>query len=180
MLRRRKNTARDLRAADYAALSQAARLAAALRTLDQWLSHVGVADPQIDRLIEHLWAYPTITYKTFAGWESSIDDCDVLDMALGYDMPERLIANCRELGISADHLRTAITSTTEIVYSSLYAAVSDELTLKELASLEQLTRQYGLRLPPAELYRSSPFSERHGAGHVMTVEEIEAWRNAAW
>ena len=130
MLRRRRNKARDLIAVDYAVLSQAARLAAALRALDQWLSHVGVADPEIDRLIEHLWAYPTITYKTFAGWESSVDDCDVLDMALGYDMPGRLIARCRELGISADHLRTAITSATEIVYSSLYAAVSDGLTLR--------------------------------------------------
>ena len=180
MSRRRRNEARDLIAVDYAALSQAARLAAALRTLDPWFSHVGVADPEIDRLIEHLWAYPTITCKTFAAWESSVDDCDVLDMALGYDMPERLIAKCRELGVSADHLRTAIASTTEIVYSSLYAAVSDGLTLEELASLEQLTRQCGLRLPPAEFYRSSPFSERHGAGHVMTVEEIKAWRDTAW
>jgi hypothetical protein len=90
MLRHERKNARDSVAMDYGALSQAARLAAALRTLDQWLRRVGLVDQEIDRLIEHLWAYPTITYVTFAAWESSVGDCDVLEMALGYEVPERL------------------------------------------------------------------------------------------
>ncbi|ETK34209.1 hypothetical protein MPTA5024_20520 [Microbispora sp. ATCC PTA-5024] len=156
-------------------LSVHARLAAALRTLEEWLTRTGVQDGSIDELIHHLWRLPTVTADDFRAWEES--GPDLVAMALGGPMPAVLVEKCNRAAVAPEDLYELVQHTTEIVYANLYGAVDDHGTLGHLAAVEQIAGRYNMILPPAQFFARSPYGS-HGWGPLLTSGDVDHWRTA--
>ncbi|WP_204056372.1 hypothetical protein [Microbispora corallina] len=163
------------RSASYAPLAVRARLAAALRTLGEWLARTGIQDRSIDELIHHLWRLPTVTADDFRAWEES--GPDLVAMALGGPMPAALVEKCNRAAAAPEDLYELVRHTAEIVYVNLYGAVDDHETLGHLAAVEQIAGRYSVILPPAQFFARSPYGS-HGWGPQLTSGDVDHWRTA--
>jgi len=150
-------------ARDYASLSVAARLAAGLLVMERWLLLVGIHDEQVGRFVEHLWAWLAVTPDTFAAWNAQSGN-DVYPVALGHELPDRLVGVCRDARVPSQDLAEMINRVGEVLYFSMFGAFDDAGVLGELIGLERVAGQYGLGLPAAPLFATSPVTARHGWG----------------
>jgi hypothetical protein len=161
--------------ADFRQLSMNARLAAALLISTRWLERVGIHDSELDALVEHLWAWLTVTPDTFDAWYES--EPALVLVGLGGELPDRLTANCTAHGIEPERLAALLRGLTEIVYGSLFGAADDEGSLAELGTVAAVVGQHGLALPPSGLFADSPISEGRAR---MDPARVHRWRHAAW
>jgi hypothetical protein len=162
------------RADEYADRSINARLAAALLAVESWLGHVGLYDPEIRNLLEHLWARPTVRSETFDEWEGY--DSEVLAAALGGDLPERLELACRSRHVPPGELACVLEDVVEIVYTNLFGTVVSEDSLKHLRRLEQTVGRYGIELVAAGRFADEPLEAGHGEGRERSEAEVGRWR----
>jgi hypothetical protein len=168
----------DVRTAEFRLLSINARLAAALLACTRWFARVGIDDPELNALVEHLWAWLAVTTDTFNAWTSS--EPALVSVGLGGDLPEDMAAICRARSIQPERLARLIRGLTEIVYGSLYGAGDDVGSLAELATVAEVVGQDGVSLPPGRIFGDSPISMRDGWGPRLQPSDVDRWRHAIW
>jgi hypothetical protein len=146
-----------------------------LHGLAAWLDQEDLRGPEFTELIDHLWEFQVVERsEMLMRWHDSAPD--LIDVALGGEMPDALIKRCLDRGIPTAELRCMLESTAEIVYYNVFGAVNDQATMNYLRQVESLLMKYGLSLPAASLFSKSLFLDAHGWGPELTADEAGVWR----
>ena len=110
---------------DITALSLRARLAIALRLFASYCERRGLAHPEIDRYLNHLWEFVGLSSGegAFRRWVEN--EPRLIHAGLGDPYPVGLDRLLSSAGVPADEFRQVVGCTTEVLYGSLYAAADE-------------------------------------------------------
>jgi len=158
-------------------LSLNARLAAALHAFAGYCQKKNLADLQIDRFIEHLWAWLNVrTTDDSEAWQRHC--VELLFAAMGDPMDSAFKEKLESRGLSGDEFQSLLRHIVEIIYGSFNAAADDRQSLEDLEAVLQFAASEGIRPPPIAAFANSRFADNHGWGKPLTPSEIKAWKNA--
>ena len=166
---------------DYEPISVNGRLIGALLAVGQLLDERGINSRQADDLLAHLWKWLTVDENNFDDWEAWTSE--LLEFALGGDLPREVEMEFESLGLSTPALRRLWESLVDIVYFNLFTAIDHGNNMRDLRVLSDLLANYGILIPPVELLQSSPAAERSLAsdwGTVVVPDEVVRLRGLTW
>ncbi len=159
-------------------LSLSARLAIALHLFRGYCNRRGLDHPEIDRFLEHLWEFIALPVDGggLEPWRKR--EPPLTHVGLGDDYPAGFEAVLRAAGVSAADFRQVLTCTTELLYSSMYAA-ADELGSRQcLAELASVAESVGVEWPDMRCFAGSIWSDGHGWGQRPSERELAKWKHA--
>lgn len=165
----------------YKPFSVNGRLAGALLAVGRLLDERDVVSRQVDDLLDHLWKWLTVNEHSFGDWEAWTSD--LLEFALGGDLPSEVEGEFESLGLATPTLRRLWESLVDIVYFNLFAAVDHGANMRDLRVLSDLLASHGISLPPVDLLQSSPAAERsqeNDWGTVVDSDEVVRLRSLRW
>jgi hypothetical protein len=165
---------------DYEALSVNARLTAALLTVESWLRVHRLDDAGIGAVLEHMWQWLTMTYKTVDAWHEFYEVQGPEELLAAIDeepLPRRVALICKKQGVPAAELAMLLADVVNMVYDELYGAVNLEHSLERLRRVEAVAARSGISLPSAERFSIPGLmaQDGHGWGHV-TADQVASWR----
>ena len=166
---------------DYESISVNGRLVGALLAVGQLLDERGINSRQADDLLDHLWKWLTVDENSFDDWEAWTSE--LLEFALGGDLPREVEREFESLGLPTPALRRLWERLVDIVYFNLFTAVDHGNNMRDLRALSDSLANYGISLPPVELLQSSPAVARSLAsdwGAVVVPDEVVRLRALAW
>jgi len=125
--------------------------------------------------LDYMWEWPLMMTPDFFGdWESKATD--LVQAGLGDPFPSDVEPVLAQQGIAPSEFRALVAGTVEIIWGSFYAASDNKGSLRDLANVIATCRQRGVQPPPIDVFEKSRFADKHGWGHVLTIEERNAWR----
>jgi len=162
---------------DITALSLRARLAIALRLFAGYCEHRGLEHPEITAYLDYLWRFIALggSAEAFGEWEAS--QPALIETGLGYEYPagfEEFLAACE---VPEREFRRAVGLTTEVLYTSMYAAADEPGSRRFLGELANLAGAFGVGFPDTRHFAESRWSDGHGWGSRPSPEEVAAWRS---
>ncbi len=137
---------------------------------------MGLVHSHIDALLDDLWDLPlTLGSDAFDEWEAYHPM--LVDTGLGDDFPDGFEEFLRTHGVSTEEFRDVLESLVEIAFGSFYCDAEDANSLRYLDNLIRMVRRRGVSPPPIDTFSASRFSDRHGWGDRLSIEERDAWRS---
>jgi hypothetical protein len=124
-----------------------ARLGVALHLFAGYCRRRGLDHPELDKYIEHMWAFAALPGGGvgFTEWESGLPP--LAAAGLGDEFPEGFAAYMAKVGVSRSEFRSALTHSTEVLYSNLYGAADNVGSLRELKGLAAIALAAGAVWP---------------------------------
>jgi hypothetical protein len=161
---------------DLTALSLRARLAIALRLFAGYCQRHGLAHPQVTAYLDYLWRFIGLprSPEAFNQWQA--DPPALVETGLGYDYPPGFEALLAARGVPEQEFRYALSSATEVLYGSMYAAADESGSRRFVGELAALAASLGVGFPDLRPFSGSRWSDGHGWGACPTPEELAAWR----
>jgi hypothetical protein len=161
---------------DVKPLSQRARLAIALHLFRGYCSRRGLAHPEIDRLLAHLWE--AVGFWTdgeaFGRWVKR--EPPLVYAGLGDPYPTGFEEALRSAAVPAAEFQDALSATTEVLYISMYGAADEERSRQFLYELATTATAWGVEWPDIRRFAGSRWADGHGWGNRLTVQELAEWR----
>jgi hypothetical protein len=159
-------------------LSLRARIAIALHLFRGYCHRRGLNHPEIDRFVEHLWEFIGLPDggRGFPSWEKR--EPPLALVGLGDDFPPGFDSLLRAAGVSAAEFRHVLSCTTEVLYSSMYAAADEEGSLRYLLELASVAESVGVEWPHMDCFGGSHWFDGHGWGQRPSPQELAEWRRA--
>src|SRR5262245_59029382 len=110
---------------DVTALSLRARLALALHLFRAYCDRRRISHPEIDRFAEHLWEFIGLygDPEAFGRWVKR--EPPLTQAGLGDPLPAAVAEALTEAGVTQGEFRRALECTSEVLYTSMYAAASE-------------------------------------------------------
>jgi hypothetical protein len=159
-------------------LSLSARIAIALHLFRGYCNRRGLDHPEIDRFVEHLWEFIALPIGGggFEPWRKR--EPPLTHVGLGDDYPPGFEAVLRVAGVSAAEFRQVLACTTEVLYSSMYAAADEEGSRQYLSELAAVAESVGVEWPDMNCFAGSKWSDGHGWGQRPSERELAEWKSA--
>lgn len=163
---------------DVTALSLQARLAIALCLFAGYCQRRGLVHPEVTAYLDYLWRFIGLSDSPgeFDQWEA--DRPDLVEVGLGYEYPLGFEALLEAVKVPEREFRKAVCWTTEVLYSSMYAATDELGSRRYVGRLAELAASFGVEFPSIQPFEKSRWSDRHGWGARLSSEELAAWRAA--
>ena len=159
----------------YRKLGLRGRLAAALLCFDGLCQTRSIDSRLVDEFVEHLWRFLSLNFETdLRVWEDERPDLVLLPFE--DEEPRGIPDLAKKLGLSDSVFRRLIERIVEIVYGSLYGAVNNGESLRDLKWVFRICEEAGITPPPAKLFFSCRFSDDDGWGFPLSEEELLEWR----
>jgi hypothetical protein len=98
-------------------------------------------------------------------------------VGLGGEFPPNFDLVLIAAGVSAPEFRQILASTTEVLYSSMYAAADEKGSSRYLSELAKVAESVGVEWPDLNCFFSSKWSDCHGWGNRLSQEEIARWKS---
>lgn len=167
------NDSRNLRR-----LSLRARIAIALHLFRGYCNRHSLDDPEIDRFLEHLWEFIALPVdgSEFEPWRKR--EPPLTYVGLGDDSPSDFDSVLRMAGVSAGEFRQVLAFTTEVLYSSMYAAADEEGSRRYLSELARVAESIAAEWPDMTCFAGSKWTDGHGWGKPPSEQELAEWRQA--
>jgi hypothetical protein len=159
----------------YRPLSLPARLAVALRCVDDFCTVKALAAPALTKFFDHMWSLPVT--ESFPDWEE--DNEELVAYGMGDPLPPEIALLLLKAQIPEELFLDLLSSTLVIVYSSAYGASDDAGSLRYLQRVLRITMAEGVTPPPVKLFLDSLFADRHGWGQRISLQQRDQWRAAA-
>lgn len=153
-----------------------ARLGVALRLFTGYCDFHGIRHPEIAAFIEHLWRFVALPDDPDALEQWERDGPSLVGTGLGDPWPTGVAELVAKLSVPEIRFRRAVQCTTEIVYSSMYAAADAAGSRRYVEELAALAGSVGIRYPDLESFASSRWGDRGGWGAPTSPEQLEIWR----
>jgi hypothetical protein len=151
-----------------------ARLAVALRCVEDFCAVKALAAPSLTKFFDHMWELPVM--ESFPAWED--DNEELVAYGLGDPLPAEFSPLLAAAEVSEDLFQNLIGATVEIIYCSAYGASDDARSLRYLDEVLRITAAAGVTPPPARLFSDSLFADRHGWGQRISSQQRDPWRFA--
>ncbi|WP_210330685.1 hypothetical protein [Aliikangiella sp. G2MR2-5] len=123
---------------------------------------------------DYLWQWPLIDGPDqFEPWESSRPE--LVNFGLGDSASDNLISVLNKSGIDETQFRRMVEGVIEILWGSFWGAAEHELSMKALEAV--LLTSNVSELPALTPFKFSLFTDNHGWGQKLTLEDRNFWRN---
>jgi hypothetical protein len=149
-----------------------------LRLFAGYCERRGLAHPEIDRFLNHLWMFVGLSSdeETFRRWVEN--EPPLTHAGLGDPYPVGFDQVLAAAGVPAAEFRQALGCTTEVLYGSVYAAADEAGSRRFVGELAALVASLGVSLPDTRPFTGSRWSDGHGWGARPSAEELATWRGA--
>jgi hypothetical protein len=163
---------------DVRPLSLGARIAIALHLFRGYCNRRGLNHPEMDRFVEHLWEFIALPVGGggFEPWTRR--EPPLTRVGLGNDIPQDFDSVLRIAGVSPEEFRQVLACTTEVLYSSMYAAADEEGSRRYLSELGRVADLVGVEWPDMSCFAGSKWSDCHGWGQPLSAQQFAEWRRA--
>jgi hypothetical protein len=161
---------------DVSALSQRARLAIALHLFRGYGERRGLAHPEIERYLDHLWEFVGLCGdgEAFGRWIKR--EPALTYVGLGDDYPQEFAEYLTQAAVPLDEFRYVLESCTEVVYISMYGAADDNRSAGFLLDLAHTVAPLGVPWPDLERFAASRWADEGGWGQRPSAQELAHWR----
>lgn len=161
---------------DLTPLSLLARIAIALHLFRGYCSRRGLNHAEIDRFVEHLWAFIAMPQGrgVFGSWTSN--EPLLLHAGLGDGLPPGFDLVLRAADVPEDEFLEVLSCTTEVFYSSMYGAADEPGSQRFLSGLATIAESIGVEWPDMRCFSRFKWSDGHGWGRRPSAQELFAWR----
>lgn len=159
-------------------MSLSARIAIALHLFRGYCYRRGLDHPEIDRFIEHLWEFITLPPGGggFDEWQKR--EPPLTFVGLGDDFAHDFECLLDARDVSVVEFRHILACTTEVLYSSMFAAADEKGSRKDLSELARVAESVGAKWPEMSCFAGSKWSDGHGWGQPLSARELAEWKNA--
>jgi hypothetical protein len=165
------------RADEYTDAPLLVRQAAALVLVTRWRTEVGLHDPEVDALLDHLGAGPGRTPG--APLTPGTAGADALVAALGGELPGRLRARAEGRAVPADVLHATLVDLVEVSHGSRRTAVDAVGSQQHLRDLEARLAPWELVLPPRADLDDPPSTTGPATRGTPRPAQLALWRALA-
>jgi hypothetical protein len=154
-----------------------ARLGVALHLFSGYCRCRRLDHPEISRYIEHMWGFMALPRggEGFEEWEFGRPG--LVEAGLGYEYPAGFEAHLASRGVAESEFRSALMHTTEVLYSSLWAAADDIGSLRDVEALANVALTAGTAWPDLSAFADSRWVSG-GWGGRLSAEQLARWRAA--
>jgi hypothetical protein len=157
-------------------LSLCARIAIALHLFRGYCNQIGLNHPEIDRFVEHLWEFIALPPDGFDSWEKRQPSLTFVGLGDDFEVDFRSVLI--SAGVSVASFRRALSCTTEVLYTSMYAAANEYDSRSFLLELAIIVEAVGVQWPDMKCFANSDWADGHGWGNRPTEKELAEWRSA--
>jgi hypothetical protein len=159
-------------------LSLSARIAIALLLFRDYCNHRDLYHAEIDRFADYLWDFIALPSdgSMFDQWVQR--EPLLVAVGLGDDFPLEFNDLLNTANVSIDEFRQVLGCTTEVLFSSMYAAADETGSRQYLLELAQITESVGGKWPDLNCFIESRWSDRHGWGMPLSEQELVRWRHS--
>jgi hypothetical protein len=128
--------------------------------------------------VEHLWEFLALPAGGggFEAWRNR--EPRLTHVGLGEEFPPGFDSVLRVAGVSNEEFRQVLACTTEVLYSSMYAAADEEGSRRYLSELASVAESVGVEWPDMNCFAGSKWSDDYGWGQRPTKHELTEWRRA--
>ena len=156
-----------------------ARVAITLRLFAGYCEQRGLEHPEVAAYLDSLWQFIGLSGspEAFVAWESG--QPALIETGLGYEYPSGFEAFLAECGVPEREFRRAVCLTTEVLFTSMYAAANEPKSRRYLGELAELAGWYGVAFPDTRPFGGSRWSAGARLGILpLRPRELVAWRQA--
>jgi hypothetical protein len=157
-------------------LSLCARIAIAPHLFRTYCNRSDLDHPEIDLFVEHLWEFISLPAGGFESWVKR--EPPLTDAGLGDDFPQGFDSVLAVAGVSGEEFTQVLACTTEVLYSSMYAAADEEGSRRYLSELASIAESVGVEWPDMTCFADFKWSDCHGWGQRPSDQELAGWRRA--
>jgi hypothetical protein len=138
----------------------------------------GLDHPDVTAYLDYLWSFIGLSTspEAFGEWEAS--QPLLVETGLGYGYPAGLEELLTTRCVPEREFRQALGLTTEVLYTSLYAATNEPRSKRFLSELAGLVSTFGVVFPDILPFAESRWLDAHGWGVRPSPEELAVWRDS--
>ncbi len=132
---------------------------------------------EISRYLDHLWEFIGLPDdgSAFDHWVEN--EPQLIQTGLGYDYPSEFESALGTAGGRESEFRQVLICTTEVLYTSMYAAADEEGSRRFLLELARSVVPLGVVWPNLNNFTDSRWTDGNGWGNRPTEPQIAAWRD---